>query len=197
LPELEVVSRETLIGRFFPGKEEEILRYAHFLGTAGIERGLIGPAEGDRLWERHIFNSLPVISLISSAASLLDIGSGAGLPGIPIALARPDLRVTLVEPLRRRVDFLQEAVAALDITILHGKAEEFAMQADYVTARAVAPFERLKAMSWHLVAIGGSLLAIKGRNAAQEMAQVRGAHLHEIALEGLTLGRVISLQKTG
>jgi 16S rRNA (guanine527-N7)-methyltransferase len=151
----------------------------------------------DRIWERHIFNSLPVISLISHGASVLDIGSGAGLPGIPIALARPDLTVTLIEPLQRRVDFLREAVVDLDIAVLHGRAQEFTIKADYVSARAVAPIEKLRAMSWHLLKVGGSLLAIKGENAAQEIARVKEAKLHEIEIEGLPIGRVISLQKTG
>ncbi|HEX7404790.1 MAG TPA: 16S rRNA (guanine(527)-N(7))-methyltransferase RsmG [Candidatus Nanopelagicaceae bacterium] len=192
-----MVSRETLISRFFPGREEEISRYAEFLRTAGIERGLIGPGEGDRIWERHIFNSLPVISLISQGASLVDVGSGAGLPGIPIALARPDLEVTLIEPLQRRMDFLEEAAADLSITLLHGRAEEFQMKADFVTARAVAPLAKLKAMSWNLMRVGGTLLAIKGENAANEISTVKGAHLHEITLEDLPLARVISIQKTG
>jgi len=192
-----VVSRETLISQFFPGREDEILHYAQFLATAGIERGLIGPQEADRIWERHIFNSLPVISLIPPGASLFDIGSGAGLPGIPIALARPDLVVTLIEPLARRVDFLKEAVLGLDIALLHGRAQDFTMKADFVTARAVAPLEKLKAMSWHLLKVGGSLLAIKGENASQEILGVNRAELHEIQIEGLPLGRVISLRKTG
>lgn len=191
------VSRETLISLYFPTKEDEIRRFAEFLATAGIERGLIGPHEGEKIWERHIFNSLPVISLIPKGSSVIDIGSGAGLPGIPIALARPDLQVTLIEPLQRRVDFLTEAVAGLDITVLRGKAQDFKMKADFVTARAVAPLEKLKNMSWHLVKKGGSLLAIKGESAAEEAAKVAGAHLHEIELEGLPVGRVISLQKTG
>ena len=93
------VSRETLIEQYFPTRLPEIATYAHFLSTAGIERGLIGPREGERIWERHIFNCLPVTQLIPQGASLFDIGSGAGLPGIVIALARPDLRVTLIEPL--------------------------------------------------------------------------------------------------
>ena len=192
-----MVSRETLISQFFPGREDEILHYAQFLATAGIERGLIGPQEADRIWERHIFNSLPVISLIPPGASLFDIGSGAGLPGIPIALARPDLVVTLIEPLARRVDFLKEAVLGLDIALLHGRAQDFTMKADFVTARAVAPLEKLKAMSWHLLKVGGSLLAIKGENASQEILGVNRAELHEIQIEGLPLGRVISLRKTG
>jgi 16S rRNA (guanine527-N7)-methyltransferase len=101
------VSRETLIERHFPERLTEIAAYAQFLATAGIERGLIGPREGERIWERHIFNCLPVTQLIPQGASLFDIGSGAGLPGIVIALARPDLTVTLIEPLERRVAFPQ------------------------------------------------------------------------------------------
>jgi 16S rRNA (guanine527-N7)-methyltransferase len=108
------VSRETLIGLYFPTREDEIRRFADFLITSGIERGVIGPREGEKIWERHIFNCLPVISLIPEGSSVIDIGSGAGLPGIPIALARPDLQVTLIEPLQRRVDFLHEAVKGLD-----------------------------------------------------------------------------------
>jgi 16S rRNA (guanine527-N7)-methyltransferase len=191
------VSRETLIGLYFPIREDEIRRFADFLITSGIERGVIGPREGEKIWERHIFNCLPVISLIPEGSSVIDIGSGAGLPGIPIALARPDLQVTLIEPLQRRVDFLHEAVKGLDITVLRGRAQDFTIKADFVTARAVAPFEKLKSMSWHLVKKGGSLLAIKGENAIEEVATVKGAHLHEIEFEGLPVGRIISLQKTG
>jgi 16S rRNA (guanine527-N7)-methyltransferase len=191
------VSRETLIGLYFPTREDEIRRFADFLITSGIERGVIGPREGEKIWERHIFNCLPVISLIPEGSSVIDIGSGAGLPGIPIALARPDLQVTLIEPLQRRVDFLHEAVKGLDITVLRGRAQDFTIKADFVTARAVAPFEKLKSMSWHLVKKSGSLLAIKGENAIEEVATVKGAHLHEIEFEGLPVGRIISLQKTG
>lgn len=191
------VSRETLIDLYFPTKKAEIERFAEFLGTAGIERGLIGPREGEKIWERHIFNSLPVISLIPQGSTVIDIGSGAGLPGIPIALARPDLKVTLIEPLQRRVDFLTEAVEGLEIAVLRGRAQDFKMKADYVTARAVAPLEKLKSMGWHLVKKGGSLLAIKGESAAVEAETVPGAHLYEIELEGLPVGRVISLRKTG
>ncbi len=194
LPE---VSRETLIDLYFPTKQEEIRAFAAFLAGAGIERGLIGPREGEKIWERHIFNSLPVISLIPQGASVIDIGSGAGLPGVPIALARPDLHVTLIEPLQRRVDFLNEAVSELGITVLRGRAQDFKIKADVVTARAVAPLEKLKEIAWHLVKKGGALLAIKGESAAAEAANVANAQLFEIELQGLPLGRVISLQKTG
>ena len=196
----ESVSRETNIEKYFPGQKDAIRAYAEFLTTAGIERGLIGPREGERIWERHIFNCLPVTQLLPQGASLFDIGSGAGLPGIVIALARPDLKVTLIEPLERRVEFLNEAVAAIAlggvvIEVIRGRAQDVKKSADFVTARAVAPMEKLKKMSWHMVKTGGSLLAMKGESAASEMVGIKGAELHEIKLEGIELGRVISVRK--
>ena len=194
------VSRETLIAKYFPGQEGAIEAFAQFLTGAGIERGLIGPREGERIWDRHIFNCLPVTHLLPNGASLFDIGSGAGLPGIVIALARPDLQVTLIEPLERRVEFLNEAVAAIPdlpfpIQVIRGRSQDIKKSADFVTARAVAPLEKLKKMSWHMVKTGGSLLAMKGESAASEMVGVKGAELHEIKLEGIELGRVISIRK--
>ena len=189
------VSRETLIERYFPERLDEIATYAHFLTTAGIERGLIGPREGERIWERHIFNCLPVTQLLPQGASLFDIGSGAGLPGIVIALARPDLSVTLIEPLERRVAFLNEAVEGLGIEVIRGRAQDVKKSADFVTARAVAPLEKLKKMSWHMVKTGGSLLAMKGESASTEMEGVKGATLHEITLEGIGLGRIVAIKK--
>ncbi len=196
----ESVSRETYIEKYFPGQEDAIRAYAEFLTAAGIERGLIGPREGERIWERHIFNCLPVTQLLPQGASLFDIGSGAGLPGIVIALARPDLKVTLIEPLERRVEFLNEAVAAIaaggvEIEVIRGRAQDVKKSVDFVTARAVAPMEKLKKMSWHMVKTGGSLLAMKGESAANEMVGIKGAELHEIKLEGIELGRVISVRK--
>ncbi|CAN2230197.1 GidB Predicted S-adenosylmethionine-dependent methyltransferase involved in bacterial cell division [Candidatus Nanopelagicaceae bacterium] len=196
----ETLSKETLIAKYFPGQEGTIRAYAEFLITAGIERGLIGPREGERIWDRHIFNCLPITQLIPQGASLFDIGSGAGLPGIVIALARPDLKVTLIEPLERRVEFLKEAVAAVPdlpfpIEVLRGRAQDIKKTADFVTARAVAPLDKLKKMSWHMVKTGGSLLAMKGESAATEMVGVKAAELHEIKLEGIELGRIISVRK--
>jgi 16S rRNA (guanine527-N7)-methyltransferase len=183
------------MSRYFPEREAQIRAYAQFLLTAGIERGLIGPREGERIWERHIFNCLPVTQLLPQGASLFDIGSGAGLPGIVIALARPDLQVTLIEPLERRVEFLKEATEGLDIEVIRGRAQDVKKSAEYVTARAVAPLEKLKKMSWHMVKTGGALLAMKGESAATEMVGVKNATLHEITLEGVGLGRIVELRK--
>ena len=188
-------SVEGLVGRYFPERQEEIRAFAQFLTTAGIERGLIGPREGERIWERHIFNCLPVTQLLPQNASLFDIGSGAGLPGIVIALARPDLKVTLIEPLERRVEFLKEATEGLGIEVIRGRAQDVKKSAEYVTARAVAPLEKLKEISWHMVKTGGALLAMKGESAATEMAGVKNAVLHEIELEGIGLGRIVELRK--
>lgn len=192
----QAVSRETLIDRYFPESKQAITAYADFLTSAGIERGLIGPREGERIWERHIFNCLPVTQLLPEGASLFDIGSGAGLPGIVIALARPDLKVTLIEPLERRVEFLKEATAGIaNIEVIRGRAQDVKKSADFVTARAVAPLDKLKKMSWHLVKVGGSLLAMKGEGAASEMEGVKGATLHEITLEGIEMGRIVAIKK--
>ncbi len=188
-------SVEGLVGRYFPERQEEICAFAQFLTTAGIERGLIGPREGERIWERHIFNCLPVTQLLPQNASLFDIGSGAGLPGIVIALARPDLKVTLIEPLERRVEFLKEATEGVDIEVIRGRAQDVKKSAEYVTARAVAPLEKLKKISWHMVKTGGALLAMKGESAAAEMVGVKNAVLHEIELEGIGLGRIVELRK--
>jgi 16S rRNA (guanine527-N7)-methyltransferase len=186
---------DALVGRYFPERQDEIQAFAHFLTTAGIERGLIGPREGERIWDRHIFNCLPVTQLLPEGTTLFDIGSGAGLPGIVIALARPDIQVTLIEPLERRVEFLKEATEGLNIEVIRGRAQDVKKSAHYVTARAVAPLEKLKKMSWHMVKTGGALLAMKGESAATEMVGVKNAVLHEIELEGIGLGRIVELRK--
>jgi 16S rRNA (guanine527-N7)-methyltransferase len=153
-------------------------RYRELLADEGITWGLIGPREGERLWERHILNSLPVGTLIPEGLRVLDVGSGAGLPGIPLAIDRPDLQITLLEPLARRVTFLEHAVATLglaNVTILRGKAHMVSGRWPVVTGRAVAPLPRL--VEWTLPRIepGGCLLALKGENAEAEMAEARPA----------------------
>lgn len=169
--------------------------YAEFLKGPGIERGLIGPHEADRIWDRHILNCLPVATLMKEGASVIDIGSGAGLPGVVIAIARPDLKITLLEPLQRRVNFLEEATAGLGIEVHRGRAELERGQYDYVTARAVAPLAKLWSITKHLLKPGGSLLAMKGEAAVVEAAEVKGAKVHEIELEGLPLARVVEVKR--
>jgi len=187
---------------YFKGREDQIQRYAELLKGAGIERGLIGPKEGDRIWERHIANCIPITTILPENVRLVEIGSGAGLPGIVIALARPDLKVSLVEPLQRRVDFLNEVVAELGIPVevVRGRAERVKKQFEIVTARAVAPLEKLINISWHMIPKGGSLMAMKGESAAEEIASTtlkKGstAELHEISLPNLPIARVIQVKK--
>jgi 16S rRNA (guanine527-N7)-methyltransferase len=148
-------------------------RYAGLLAGAAVERGLIGPREAGRLWERHLLNCAVVAELVPRPASLIDVGSGAGLPGIVLAMLLPDVRVTLLEPMARRVAFLDECVTSLrlgNITVHRARAEDVAGQlvADVVTARAVAPLERLAGLTLPLVRPGGTVLALKGERAAQE-----------------------------
>lgn len=152
-------------------------RYADLLAGPGVERGLLGPREVERLWDRHILNSAAVAELIEPGARVIDIGSGAGLPGLALAIARPDLAVTLVEPMQRRADFLNEAVAALGVQaeVVRGRAEEVAVRAriagaDVVVSRAVADLEKLARWSLPLLRPGGRMMALKGERAAEEIA---------------------------
>lgn len=152
-------------------------QYHDFLAEAGIERGLIGPRERERLWERHILNSAAIADLMPEGSSVVDVGSGAGLPGIPLALARPDLRITLLEPLLRRVNFLTEVVDNLGITsqveILRRRAEECHESFDVVTGRAVGPLKRLVPWVYGLMAKpGGQAVLLKGGSAPDELKAV-------------------------
>jgi 16S rRNA (guanine527-N7)-methyltransferase len=151
-------------------------RYAEHLATTGVEWGLVGPREAARVWDRHVLNCAVVADLVPPDARVLDIGSGAGLPGIPLALARPDLRIVLVEPLARRVEWLRSVLADLDlpIEVERGRAEDALVRrrwegADVVTSRAVAPLHRLAAWCLPLVRPGGMMLAVKGMSAPAEV----------------------------
>lgn len=152
--------------------------YAHLLATAGVERGLIGPRETPRLWERHLVNCALLAEAIPQGADVADIGSGAGLPGLVLALRRPDLEVTLVEPLLRRSLFLEEAVEALGLArvrVVRARAEELHGENRFsvVTSRAVAPLGRLLDWSMPLVAPGGALVAMKGSSVRDEIEAAR------------------------
>ena len=153
------------------------VRYTDLLATEGVVRGLIGPREAPKLWDRHILNSAVLAEAVPDSATVCDIGTGAGLPGLVIAIARPDLRVTLVEPLLRRTTFLDEVVTELGlehVTVVRGRAEDLHGRStfDVVTSRAVAPLERLLGWSMPLVAPTGALVAMKGRSVHEEIASV-------------------------
>jgi 16S rRNA (guanine527-N7)-methyltransferase len=171
-------SETEILGRVFaPDRLPALRGYVELLAREGVARGLIGPREVPRLWDRHVINCGLVSSLIPEGASLADLGSGAGLPGLVLALARPDLEVTLVEPMLRRTTFLTEACALLgldEVRVVRGRAEDLTGEAfDVVTARALAPLPKLLDWGLPLVAVGGSLLAMKGSSAPAEVAAAR------------------------
>ena len=151
-------------------------RFAELLATDGVERGLLGPREVPRLWDRHLLNCAVVADLVPDDAEVVDVGSGAGLPGIVIALLRPSVRMILLEPLLRRTIFLEECIAALglaNVAVHRGRAEDAAgtLRADVATSRAVAPLDRLVPWSVGVLRPGGTVLAIKGRDAEAELEQ--------------------------
>jgi 16S rRNA (guanine527-N7)-methyltransferase len=177
-------------------------RYVELLASDGVTRGLIGPRETSRLWDRHLVNCALAADLVPERGELVDIGSGAGLPGIVLAMLRPRLHVVLLEPLLRRAVFLQECVSALDLpnaTVVRARAEEKAasrISADVATARAVAPLDRLVGWAAGLLRPGGQLLAIKGQSAEAELEAAEpvlsrlGVQSAEVLQAGR--GRVIS-----
>ncbi|WP_459970063.1 16S rRNA (guanine(527)-N(7))-methyltransferase RsmG [Nocardioides pyridinolyticus] len=151
-------------------------RYAGLLATDGVVRGLIGPREAPRLWDRHLVNCALLAELVPAGSTVCDIGSGAGLPGLVLAIARPDVQVTLVEPLLRRTTFLEEVVAELGldhVEVVRGRADSLHGQRrfDVVTSRAVAPLGRLLDWSMPLVAPTGALVAMKGSSVADEVIE--------------------------
>lgn len=155
-------------------------RYAELLADAGVERGLLGPREVDRIWERHLLNCAAVGELLGERDRVLDLGSGAGLPGVPLAIARPDLQIVLVEPLLRRSEFLNEVVTGLtlDVQVVRGRAEEGSIREalggrDAVVSRAVASLDKLTRWSLPLLRHGGRMLAMKGERAPAEVAEHR------------------------
>jgi 16S rRNA (guanine527-N7)-methyltransferase len=160
----------------FGDRAADATRYAEILAGPGVTRGLLGPREVPRLWERHILNCAVVGELLPADIAVCDVGSGAGLPGIVLALARPDLSVTLLEPLVRRTLFLDEVIDLLglsNVRVLGGRAEEFAGKErfDVVTSRAVAPLDRLAGWSLPLLRGGGEMVALKGGSAEAELTE--------------------------
>lgn len=175
----------------YPQADEVLKRYVDILASRGIDWGLMGPREGDKLWSRHVANSLALVDVLPVGVSVADVGSGAGLPGLPVAIVRPDLRVALIEPLQRRAEFLSLAVDELDlgerVTVVRARAEDYSPSADLpktfdvVTCRAVAPLGRLLGWTGGLFLPAGELVALKGRTAEEEIQKAKGV----LAKQGL------------
>jgi len=194
LNENERAAAEAVFGERLPLAE----RYVQHLATTGIERGLIGPREVSRLWARHVLNCAVVQEYIAPNASVADVGSGAGLPGLCLAIARPDLNLTLIEPLERRVIWLNEVIEDLgleNVTVMRSRAEQAvgAVDADVVTARAVSALVGLLDITLPILRGTGELLALKGRSAAEEITKAKkklnryGARETEILTAGADL----------
>jgi 16S rRNA (guanine527-N7)-methyltransferase len=194
------VSRETppIVEELYPRAVDQLAAYADLLATEGTLRGLIGPREVPRLWERHLLNCAVLERLIPEEATVADIGTGAGLPGMVLALVRPDLQVSLVEPLLRRTVFLLEAVERLELPnaeVLRSRAEDLTPASfDVVVSRAVAPLGKLAGWCLPLCVEGGLMLAMKGQSAADELAESEGVlaalgaeewHVHELGVDEL------------
>ena len=186
LTQLVEIARE-IYGAEFPA----INRYVDILRSTALDWGLLGPREAERLWDRHILNSAALSGLIAADSAVADVGSGAGLPGIPLGILRPDLRVTLIEPLLRRFTFLTQTVEELQISdrveVVRSRAEDHRQTYHIVVARALAPLDRLIGWCNPLRAPDGVILALKGASAADEIAaagqQLQAAQLQAEVLE--------------
>lgn len=186
-PDADVAVARTVFAAGMP----QAIRFHELLAGPGIQRGLIGPREVPRLWQRHILNSAVLASALADVpaeATVVDIGSGAGLPGIPLAILRPDIRVMLLEPMQRRCDFLTETIAALGLSncsVLRSRAEDaVGLDADAVTSRAVAAMDKLAIWSVPLLRDGGIFLPLKGSRAYEEL-NVHGSVLKSLGLVDL------------
>jgi 16S rRNA (guanine527-N7)-methyltransferase len=202
VPDGETLGASDVVKEYLGDAYDGVARYAEMLRDQGELRGLIGPREVPRIWERHILNSAAVEPFLPTSGAVADIGSGAGLPGVVLAVMRPELEVLLIEPMERRTTWLSEVVAELGLTnvqVKRGRAEEFhdAFEVDAVTCRAVAALSKLVRMSMPLVRVGGEMVILKGRSVADEVEPARkvlrkyGAGDPEI-IEGTTVEGVES-----
>ena len=184
-PDVSAQSPPPAAQTIFGANFERAQAYAALLCDPGVTRGLVGPREPERIWTRHLLNGAALAPWVPPAAAVLDVGSGAGLPGIALLLARPDLSMTLLEPMARRVAFCEQVRTALglDFAVVHGRAQEAAKgSAEVVVARAVAPLDRLVELALPLLRPGGQLLALKGERAGEE-ARAAGPLLRRLGIE--------------
>ena len=174
---MTLVSDDAIADRLYRDNYKTIRQYVDILVSRGVDWGLIGPREIGRLWERHILNSIALESLIHEGCRVADVGSGAGLPGIPLAILRPDLEMTLIEPMLRRSNFLTEALDELGlddrVTVVRGRAEDADLHVDVVVSRAVAKLATLINWTADLIVESGSLLALKGQSADDEVVKAK------------------------
>lgn len=174
---MTLVSDDAIADRLYRDNYKTIRQYVDILVSRGVDWGLIGPREIGRLWERHILNSIALESLIPEGCRVADVGSGAGFPGIPLAILRPDLEMTLIEPMLRRSNFLTEALDELGlddrVTVVRGRAEDADLHVDVVVSRAVAKLATLINWTADLIVESGSLLALKGQSADDEVVKAK------------------------
>ena len=174
---MTLVSDDAIAVRLYRDNYKTIRQYVDILVSRGVDWGLIGPREIGRLWERHILNSIALESLIPEGCRVADVGSGAGLPGIPLAILRPDLEMILIEPMLRRSNFLTEALDELGlndrVTVVRGRAEDADLHVDVVVSRAVAKLATLINWTADLIVESGSLLALKGQSADDEVVKAK------------------------
>lgn len=202
--DLSLTAEETLAAeKIFGDRLDLAKRYVQHLASSGIERGLLGPREVPRLWSRHVLNCAVIESVMERDVEVADVGSGAGLPGLCLAIARPDLKLTLIEPLERRCIWLSEVIDDLgldNVTVMRGRAEQMvdAVNARYVTARAVSALTNLAGLTIPLLHGQGELIAIKGRSAAEEIEKASKAirKLGGKETEVLTLGEDLLAEPT-
>lgn len=174
---MTLVSDDAIAVRLYRDNYKTIRQYVDILASRGVDWGLIGPREIGRLWERHILNSIALESLIPEGCRVADVGSGAGLPGIPLAILRPDLEMILIEPMLRRSNFLTEAIEELGlddrVSVVRGRAEDADLHVDIVVSRAVAKLATLINWTTDLIVDSGSLLALKGQSADDEVVKAK------------------------
>ena len=174
---MTLVSDDAIAVRLYRDNYKTIRQYVDILVSRGVDWGLIGPREIGRLWERHILNSIALESLIPEGCRVADVGSGAGLPGIPLAILRPDLEMILIEPMLRRSNFLTEALDELGlddrVTVVRGRADDADLHVDVVVSRAVAKLATLINWTADLIVESGSLLALKGQSADDEVVKAK------------------------
>jgi len=174
---MTLVSDDAIDDRLYRDNYKTIRQYVDILVSRGVDWGLIGPRESGRLWERHILNSIALESLIPEGCRVADVGSGAGLPGIPLAILLPDLEMTLIEPMLRRSNFLTEALDELGlddrVTVVRGRAEDVDLHVDVVVSRAVAKLATLINWTADLIVDSGSILALKGQSADDEVVKAK------------------------